>query len=60
MSQISLTVQCLLSVLEAEKTLYQANAKKAAADLKAAIEARAASAGAPGLEDQCVKQVFIL
>ncbi|CAK9114439.1 Hypothetical protein SCF082_LOCUS53019 [Durusdinium trenchii] len=32
-----------LSVLEAEKTLYEANAKKAAADLKAAIEARASS-----------------
>lgn len=30
-----------LSVLEAQKTLYEANAKKAAADLKAAIEARA-------------------
>ena len=32
-----------LSVLEAEKTLYEANAKKAAADLKLAIEERAAT-----------------
>lgn len=32
-----------LSVLEAEKTLYEANAKKAAADMKLAIEERAAT-----------------
>lgn len=44
-----------LNVLEAEKTLYEANAKKAAADLKAAIEARATDV----LQDALVNEKIV-
>eukprot|EP00435_Cladocopium_sp_Y103_P036524 s840_g9.t1 len=44
-----------LNVLEAEKTLYEANAKKAAADLKAAIEARASDV----LQDALVNEKIV-